>query len=116
MLENLEQRRLLTPPVDILENDTEVLIRADAPGAFPDNTWVYWDEHNGLSLHVQRAADATTGRVFGENLEGDWYRTFALPDHVEGSEARATVKAGVVSVHVPKRKAAAPTLIPVTAS
>lgn len=114
--ESLEQRPLLSPLVDILESDDEIVIRADTPGADPDNTWLYCDQRGVLSLHVRRSADPVAGREYGENLEGDWYRTLSLPDYVDGLSARATVEAGVMTIRAPKRSAAASVLIPVTAS
>ena len=54
-IEDLGNRCLSTPFVDILENDKEVMIIADTPGAFPDNTKLHWDDRAGLSLYVQRS-------------------------------------------------------------
>jgi len=115
-IENLGERQLLVPPVDVLENDAEVMIRADTPGAFPDNTSVYWDERSGLSVHVQRGSEASGDWLWGENLNGDWYRAFRLPDYLEGDQARAKVSEGVLTIQIPKRDTPAPVGIPVTAT
>ncbi|MGB8332295.1 MAG: hypothetical protein WCE62_19380 [Polyangiales bacterium] len=70
-VENLEKRRLLRPPIDILENQQEVMIRADVAGA--------------------------------------------LPEYLEGEQARATVSSGVLTIQIPKRSMPTPVGIPVTA-
>jgi HSP20 family molecular chaperone IbpA len=113
--EQLRNRRLMRPPVDILENEDEVVIVADTPGAFPDNTWLHWDEESVLSLHVQRKG--TSHRwLFGDDLESDWYRALEIPDYLDPGAARASLKAGVLEIQIPKRDQPAPISIPITVS
>ena len=115
-VENLQSRQRMIPAVDILESDEEVLIVADTPGAFPDNTWVYSEAGDGLSLYVRRDARELPGRVWGDDLSADWYRSFELPEYVDAAAARVTLKAGVLSMHLPKRDVASPIVIPIAAS
>lgn len=114
--ENLENRRLRTPPVDVFENDHEILIVADTPGAFPDNTRLHFDETKGLSMHVELPGDSTDRPAWGESVEGDWYRAFSLPDYADAYEAYAAVRSGVLTIRIPKQERPAPVMIPVTAS
>jgi len=114
--ESLENRRLRTPPVDVFENEHEILIVADIPGAFPDNTRLHFDERTGLSIHVQLPGDWTDRPSWGDSFEGDWYRTFSLPDYADAYEACAAVRSGVLTIHVPKQPRPTPVMIPVTAS
>jgi len=115
-VEELESRRLRTPPVDIYENDREIMIIADTPGAFPDNTKLHWDERAGLSIYVRRAEEPEAEPLWGEPLGEDWYRSFSLPDYVDAYEARAAVRGGVLTIQIPKQARPAPVSIPVTAS
>jgi HSP20 family molecular chaperone IbpA len=115
-VEQLESRRLRPPPVDIYEGDHEVMILADTPGAFPDNTKLYWDDREGLSIYVQTPEEPSEEPLSGESLGEDWYRSFSLPDYVDAHEARAAVRGGVLTIQIPKRATPAPISIPVTVS
>ena len=115
-MEDLESRRLRTPPVDILEDEKEVMIVADTPGAFPDNTKLHWDDRSGLSLYVRQREVPNDGWLWGEDLGDDWYRTLTLPDYVDANEARAAVHEGVLTIQIPKRAMPAPVSIPITAN
>ena len=79
----------LVPPIDVYENDEELLLVADVPGV------------------GQNEADVT---VDGERLlieakgkERKFRRELALPHVVDGEKISASMKAGVLSVHLPKR-------------
>ena len=115
-VEELESRRLRPPPVDIYENDHEVMIVADTPGAFPDNTKLHWDDRDGLSIYIQRGEEPDDQPLWGEPLGEHWYRSFSLPDYVDAYEARAVVRDGVLTIQLPKQARPAPVTIPVTAS
>lgn len=113
-LEKLGHAALATPAVDVYENDEEVLIHADVPGGSRDRAVVAWDERHGLTLSVEsRALPAGTPRV-SEYPARDWYRVFELPDHLDGSRAKSSIKDGVLTIRIPKRPAAS-RLIPVKA-
>jgi len=114
-VEQLESRPLRPPPIDIYENDHEVMIVADTPGAFPDNTKLYWDDREGLSIYVQLAEEQGDLPLWGDGAGEDWYRSFSLPDYVDAYEARAAVRGGVLTIQIPKRARPAPISIPVTA-
>jgi HSP20 family molecular chaperone IbpA len=102
--------------VDIYEDDHEVMIVADTPGAFPDNTKLYWDDREGLSIYVQSDVEPSDEPLLGESLGEGWYRSFCLPDYVDPCEARAAVGGGVLTIQIPKRARPAPISVPVTAS
>lgn len=55
------------------------MIRADTLGRFPANTSVYWDEHSGLSVHVQRGSEASGDWLWGENPNGIGIERFLVP-------------------------------------
>ncbi len=113
-VEPMEYGRSEHMPVDVLEDKREVMILADAPGAFPDNTRVQVDDELGLTIHVRRA-EQSDRLVWGEPVGTDWYTAFSLPPHLDGNDARATVNRGVLKIRIPKRAMPAPVSIPVTA-
>lgn len=107
--ETLGDRPLLTPPVDVFENEQEVLICADVPGAAPDNTEIHWNERSGLSLYVKVPATATGRMLSAEAQETcDWYRAFQTPAYVDLDRAESKLKNGILSIHLPKRASAVP--------
>lgn len=111
--EPIEHGRPPRMPVDILEDDKEVMILADTPGAFSDNTRVHVDGQSALSIHVRR--ERWSDRlVWGDPVGTDWYAELSLPAYLDANDARATVDRGVLKVRIPKRAAAAPVTIPVT--
>jgi HSP20 family protein len=113
-LEALGNRPLLTPPVDVFENEQEVLICADVPGAAPDNTEIHWNERSGLSLYVKVPATAT-GRPLGAEIQEtcDWYRAFQAPAYVDLERSESELKNGVLTIHLPKRASATPRAVPI---
>jgi HSP20 family molecular chaperone IbpA len=113
-LEPLGGVPLRTPPVDVYENDKELLIHADVPGGTREGATVAWDEARGLTFVVRSQALPSGTLWASEYAPCEWYRSLALPDYVDGSRATCTLKDGVLTIRVPKR-AAATKLIPVKA-
>jgi HSP20 family protein len=92
------------PRVDIIDRDDEILVRAEIPGI----------EKEDLDVSVtDNRVTIKAARIHEEKEEkGDFYRreisrgTFArsllLPAEVEGANAKATFKAGVLELTLPK--------------
>lgn len=116
--EGLGERSLARPAVDIFENDSELLLRADVPGATPENTTVSFNEGDGtLVFLVKTGAAPVSGNTWlMEYGEADFYRSFRLPSSVDGAKATSTVKDGLLTIRIPKRPEPAPRLIPVKAA
>ena len=112
-LENVDDRTLSTPAVDVFENDAELLIMADVPGATPDNSRVQLDERGRLAMHVRIELSKEEQSLYGDEPPADWYRSFQLPDSVDTDRIESSVKHGVLSVHLPKQNAAGSVKIPV---
>jgi len=113
-LEQLGNVPLARPPLDVYENDKEILIQADVPGGTRDGATVGWDESRGLTLLVKGEALPAGSLWASEYQPCDWYRAIGLPDYVDGARATSTIKDGVLTVRVPKRVAST-RLIPVKA-
>ena len=100
------QARYVTPPVDIVETEEGLTVVADVPGL---------DEKN-LEISVDQGVLTLEGKaVFGSGellwreytMDGYW-RQFQLPDSFDASKAKAEVRHGVLTLHLPKAEAAKP--------
>lgn len=95
-----------TPPVDILENDETITLRADLPGV----------EHQDIDLKVEDGTLLLRGhRRLASNTPpedmrqaerpcGTFVRSFGLPSSVDPSGIRATLRNGVLEVTLAKKR------------
>jgi HSP20 family protein len=114
-LDALTRGRVAAPSLDLFENRSEFRLVVDVPGATPSNTHVAWNDFDTLSVHVQRAASAPGAPSLSEYEESDWYREIVLSPDAEGTKAHSTVRNGVLTVRIPKRRTLSSKLIPVYA-
>jgi len=91
-------------PIDIWENDRELVIEAELPGV----------ERDGLELRLGAGTLTLVGELPGgapcagtplriERYWGRFHRTLPLPVAVHG-EPRATLRAGLLEVRLPKQR------------
>jgi len=93
-----------TPPVDIFEEDSRFVIRADVPGVEPANIDVSMDG-DILSFSGQRGASADGDDVASrriERLTGRFARHFRLSDAVDTNSISARCDNGILEVVIPK--------------
>lgn len=100
------------PATDVRETDEEVLLQFDMPGVSKDH----------VDLVVEKGTLTVTGKadpeeqgeaVYRETRIGDYRRTFSLSDDVDASRISAEMKAGVLTVRIPKPEKAKPRRIEV---
>ena len=104
-LEETRQGHVLAPPVDILENEHELVIVADIPGVEPEK----------IQLHVQ-LPEFKLEAEFGSAQEPATYvRSFHVEERIESERVNAEYKNGVLTVRLPKSSAAKPRRIEVRA-
>lgn len=103
----------LTPAVDIFENEAALTLVADLPGVPKDRLNLGID--NGV-LTIEALAPSATDEetLFREFGTTGYYRRFQLPDTLEFDQVTADLKAGVLTVRMPKAAAARPRRIEVT--
>jgi len=94
-----EPERFTTPATDVFENEQEFLLLADMPGVAQGGAEVTL-ENDRLVLN----AGAPSRK---------YRREFAVPPSVDPEHVSATMKAGVLTVHLPKRAAYKPRQIQV---
>src|SRR4029453_13682971 len=88
-LENnqLEQARIRptsAPAVDVYENDDEILVVADMPGARSDSVTVKL-EKDELYISAVREGDPDGQLLAGGRRDGEYRRTFLIPRGVDPS-------------------------------
>ena len=101
------------PLVDIIENATEYLIKAELPEIKKEDVKVTV-ENGVLTLHGERRFEKEDkGKQYHrvERAYGSFSRSFTLPEDADGSKVNAEFKDGVLSVHLVKdEKAKAKTI------
>lgn len=93
-----------TPAVDIVEEDSRFVIRADVPGVEPADIDVSMDD-DILSISGQRdttgGGDTASGRRI-ERCTGRFARRFRLSDSVDVANITARCNHGMLEVVIPK--------------
>ncbi len=92
------------PAMDLVESDTEYLLRADLPGLRQDDVSIEVDDNvltvsgERRSTHDQRGE----GHFRIERASGTFARSLTLPTGVEADAISATFADGVLEVRIPK--------------
>lgn len=107
---------LWTPPVDIKEEESCFVLKADVPGV--DRKDIDVTMENGLiTIKGERKLETDqdlNGFRRVERRHGTFYRRFSLPDYADAERISAKCKDGVLEVTVPKLQKAQPKRITVT--
>lgn len=96
------EREFMAPAVDVYENDDEFLVLADLPGVAQNGAQVTL-EHDRMLLEAKGPS-----RTFR--------REFVVPPSIDGEKVSASMKAGVLTVHLPKRAPYKPRQIAVSSA
>lgn len=92
------------PSVDVEETNEAVTVRAEIPGMNKEDIKVTVSDDvvllSGERRHESDQKDKTYHRI--ERVYGKFQRTIGLPADVEGDKARASYKAGVLELVLPK--------------
>jgi HSP20 family protein len=105
-----ETVRALVPATDITETEKAIELKVDLPGVNPEGIEVKL-EANLLTLSAERKQETKeekNGWVRQERSWGRFFRSFTLPETVEGTTPEATYKHGVLTVTLPKKELAQP--------
>jgi HSP20 family protein len=98
------------PRVDVFENEHELLVVADVPGAAKDSIDVRF-EGGELRLEARRAAGPEGQALAEEYRVASYRRAFAMPEGIDAEKIAAEL-----TVHLPKASAKRPRRIDVRAS
>lgn len=102
--------RSFTPAVDVIERDDAYLLKAEVPGLSPEQIELQV-ENDVLTLRGEQKSEQTDERNGYRRIErsyGSFARSFVLPKGTNIDSIDATVESGVLTVSIPKVRAAAP--------
>ena len=105
------------PAVDITEEDDELLLLADVPGAAAENIDINC-ERGLLTLHARvepRQAD-DADYLLREYGVGDFCRSFQIGEGIDADKIHAEIANGVLTLHLPKTATLKPRRVQVKAT
>jgi len=113
-VERTRSEQFYRPNVDILENADELVLVAELPGVNAGDVDIRF-EQGELTIHgrAKPRYEAETKFLLNEYGVGDFYRTFRVSEHVDGSRIHAEYHDGVLALHLPKVEAVKPRKIAV---
>ena len=96
--------RRWVPPMDLVETDDHLVLRADLPGLDSDDVDI--EVKDGvLTISGQRKAEneeKTDGYYRVERAFGGFSRSMTLPEHIDPDQIGASFDKGVLEVRIPK--------------
>src|SRR6202167_1190972 len=108
----------LAPPVDIYEDEHNIVLKIEVPGIDEEDIDVRIQD-NTLTVHGERKIEKEEKEENFRRVErqyGSFTRTFTLPTTVDSEKVSATYEQGVLKVALPKKAEAKPKQIKVTVS
>jgi HSP20 family molecular chaperone IbpA len=102
-----DQKEYFQPATDVRETSDALILQFDMPGVNSDN----------VELTVEKGTLTVTGTadpeedgnaVYRETRVGDYRRVFSLNDNVNTEDIKAEMKAGVLTVKIPKPEVTKP--------
>ena len=108
--------RTIAPRVDIRETGDTIVLTAEIPGVDRDGLKI--EVKNGvLTLQGEKHREESKGQngyYRSERAYGSFFRSFSVPDDVDGDAIEATYKDGVLTLSLPKKPEAAAKVIAIT--
>ncbi len=108
------EHQAMAPAVDIVESDVGITLLADMPGVSKDRLTVQVD---GESLTIEGRAQIDVPEnielLHSEVRSPYFRRTFTLSRDLDPARIEATLRNGVLQMHIPKSEAARPKRIEV---
>jgi len=101
--ERTRARKAFVPRADIYETNDAIVIVADMPG-IDENSVDITLEKNVLTIngYVEPQAPEDYGLAYAEYEVGDYQRRFNLSNQIDLEKIEASVKNGVLHLHMPK--------------
>ncbi len=105
---------VVTPEVDIFENEDEILLHADMPGVCKEDIAINLD--NGkMTLSGIRRMQPEGAFAWQEFDNVEYRRNFSVPQSIDTNKVSAVLKDGLLCLHLPKSDAARPRQIEIKA-
>ena len=92
------------PKVDVIDRETEVLVRAELPGVDKKDLDVTMSDNTvTIKARTQHEEKEEKGDYYRcEISRGSFMRTLALPGEVDSDKAKAAFKDGILELTIPK--------------
>jgi HSP20 family protein len=110
--------RTWAPPVDIYENENNIVLKAELPGVDPKDVEVRVEDST-LYLKGERKFEKETKEENYHRVErsyGSFARSFSLPNSINADKVKAEYKDGLLTLTLPKREEAKPKTIKIDIS
>lgn len=98
------------PAVDISEEDSRYILKADLPGINRKDVDISLED-DVLTLKGERVSESDTernGYRRKERMHGTFLRQFSLPESADGHKISAAMKNGVLTIEIPKQSKVEP--------
>ncbi len=102
------EAHVITPSADIAESDRDVTVRLAIPGADQEQVRISLD-NSVLEVHgeTRDGRDEDKRHYYRQEIRyGAFRRTIPLPAEVQVEEAKASLENGILTITIPKSKAA----------
>jgi HSP20 family protein len=110
-LEELGRRpAMLSPAVDLSEDEKSYVVTAELPGVGKDDVTVELNE-DVLTIRGEKKSEREEKKDRSHWVErsyGSFVRSFTLPPTAQPEEMKASFKDGVLRIEIPKKEAAKP--------
>jgi HSP20 family protein len=103
--------RSWAPPIDVVQDDGQVVVRVDLPGVRPDDVQV--EVHDNVLRVAAHRDETRSGRGTIERRHGTFERQLVLADGIDSSAITASYEHGVLELRIPEPTKAAPRAIAV---
>lgn len=110
MLSEPRSSRPWSPPVDILETENDLVLKADLPDVQSNDIDIQV-ENQTLTIKGERKFDHDDNSAGYHRIErsyGAFVRSFTVPSTVDTEKVSADYKNGVLTVKLPKKETAKP--------
>jgi len=106
------------PRFDVKEEKGEYVLSADLPGVKPEGVEIaLLGDRLKVSGRRESSRKEESGQTYLSEISyGSFAREFTLPESVDGEHVQASLKDGVLTLHLPKKPEAEPRKIAVSAS
>jgi len=108
-------RSVATPSIDIIDREKEVVVKADMPGVAKEDLDITLRE-DVLTISGAVKAETETKEdhyYYSERSYASYSRSVNIPFKVEADKIKASLKDGVLTIHLPKVKELQPKKIKV---
>lgn len=112
--EQTKEGPVFVPAVDIYESSDAMTLVADMPGVAKEGLLVDLKDNTLIIRGEVAKSEGELKMIYKEYDEGDYYRQFSLSEVIDQEKITATLKDGVLTLHLPKIAPAQPRRIEIS--